>query len=151
MSAPVLRGEEPTHAGGVVVRESTRGLEFLLVRPSSGLDQWVLPKGHIDPGETPEETAPREVREEAGVEAKIVRELARLPQSTRTGPSLVVWYLMRFERETEPLEARETAWFPHAEAIERASFENARELLRAVSRARTSGSREREPDVPRDR
>jgi 8-oxo-dGTP pyrophosphatase MutT (NUDIX family) len=128
-----LPSDQPTHAGGVVFREGARGREFLLIRPSSGLDQWVLPKGHIDPGETPEETAPREIREEAGVLAQIVRELARLPQSTRSGPALVVWYLMRFERETEPEEDRETAWFPHAEAIERASFENARELLRAVS------------------
>lgn len=122
----------PTHAGGVVFRESARGREFLLVRPSSGRDEWVLPKGHIDPGERPEETAPREIREEAGVEASLVRELARLPQTTRSGAALVVWFLMRYERDTTPTEERELAWFPLEEAIARASFESARDLLRAV-------------------
>lgn len=66
-------------AGGVVYKRSLRpsGLrkekgkvEFLVVQ-HSGHHRWVLPKGWIDPGETKEQTATREVKEEAGVDAEI--------------------------------------------------------------------------------
>ena len=59
MSAEVVRYAA---AGGVVVRPE--GEVLLLERPSRG--EVRLPKGHIDPGETPLETARREIAEEAG-------------------------------------------------------------------------------------
>src|SRR3990167_11354460 len=68
-----------TSAGGVVYKRSLRPsglrkesnkIEFLIVQ-HSGHHRWVLPKGWIDAGETKEETAVREVKEEAGVEAEI--------------------------------------------------------------------------------
>lgn len=57
-------------AGGVVYRRVEEKIEFLIVQ-HSGHHRWVLPKGWIDAGETKEETAVREVKEEAGVEAEI--------------------------------------------------------------------------------
>jgi 8-oxo-dGTP pyrophosphatase MutT (NUDIX family) len=64
-----------SHAGGVVIQsskaEGTRSV--LLVQPSKGGSSLVLPKGHIEPGESPEETAVREVREETGVWASVMR------------------------------------------------------------------------------
>jgi ADP-ribose pyrophosphatase YjhB (NUDIX family) len=126
---------EPSHAGGVVYREGTGGaFEVLLVRPSSGADEWVLPKGHVETGEATAATAVREVAEEAGVEASIVAPLGRLEQPSRSGPALVAWFLMRFERTVPPLEARETRWFAVEEACERATLEPLREVLRAASR-----------------
>ena len=78
-----------TSAGGVVYRSlrnspdnrgqysralqplrGLRNVEFLVVQ-HSGHHRWVLPKGWIDPGETRQQTAAREVKEEAGVEAEI--------------------------------------------------------------------------------
>jgi 8-oxo-dGTP pyrophosphatase MutT (NUDIX family) len=47
-------------------------MKYLLGK-HSGYHKWVLPKGMIEAGETPEETAVREVKEEMGVEARIVR------------------------------------------------------------------------------
>ena len=57
-------------AGGVVYRKINLNVEFLIVQ-HSGHHRWVLPKGWIDPGETKEQTAIREVKKEAGVEAEI--------------------------------------------------------------------------------
>ena len=57
-------------AGGVVYRKLNDKVEFLVVQ-HSGHHRWVLPKGWIDPGETKEQTAIREVKEEAGVEGEI--------------------------------------------------------------------------------
>ncbi len=65
-------------AGGVVVR----GDEVVVIVPTrraaSGAKVLALPKGHVDPGETPIEAATREVREEAGVEADLVEELGQV-------------------------------------------------------------------------
>lgn len=53
-------------AGGVIYRFSESGqLEILLV--ADHFDRWTIPKGHIEPGETAQETAIREIGEEAGV------------------------------------------------------------------------------------
>ena len=62
---------EAVSAGGIVYRRSADGVEVVLVhRISERL--WALPKGTPDPGETIEQTALREVREETGLVTRIV-------------------------------------------------------------------------------
>ena len=60
-----------THAGGIAYRVVEGLPQYLIVTAKKNPEHWVLPKGHIEPGETPEAAAIREVREETGVEAKI--------------------------------------------------------------------------------
>ncbi|HEY3019372.1 MAG TPA: NUDIX domain-containing protein, partial [Solirubrobacteraceae bacterium] len=62
-------------AGGVVVRGDDTIVIVPVRRAANGRAVVALPKGHIDPGETPIEAAAREVREEAGVEAEPVEKL----------------------------------------------------------------------------
>lgn len=73
-SWPVRRAES---FGGAVVRTAGEGVEVALIRTKNlrGREVWTLPKGTPEPGETAEQTALREVREETGVEAEIVGEL----------------------------------------------------------------------------
>jgi 8-oxo-dGTP pyrophosphatase MutT (NUDIX family) len=61
-------------AGGVVFRRVEDRVEVALVSVGSQ-ERWQLPKGIVDPGETPEVTALREVREEAGIEATLIAPL----------------------------------------------------------------------------
>lgn len=65
---------EEISAGGVVFRDGVEGIEIVLVRRHAG-GLVALPKGKIDSGETLEEAAVREVREETGLESRIVDEL----------------------------------------------------------------------------
>jgi 8-oxo-dGTP pyrophosphatase MutT (NUDIX family) len=64
-------------AGGVVIREQGSELEVAIIRPH-GRSLWALPKGHVDPGETPEQTAMREVWEETGLTATLVAPLGEI-------------------------------------------------------------------------
>jgi 8-oxo-dGTP pyrophosphatase MutT (NUDIX family) len=61
-------------AGGVAFRRTADGIDVALVSVGTPA-RWQLPKGLVDPGETPEVTALREVHEEAGIEATLVSPL----------------------------------------------------------------------------
>lgn len=116
---------QPTHAGAVVIRTDRQRREFLLLRATAG-DEWVLPKGHIEPGETPEETAVREVREETGVIARAVRPLS----CEVFGANAVQFFLMRFEAEADALESRQPRWCTLDEAVQIATFAETKRLIR---------------------
>ncbi len=65
----------PAHAGGVVSRVRGGHPEYLLVEASRDPNQWVLPKGHVEEGESHQEAAVREVYEESGIWARVVDDL----------------------------------------------------------------------------
>jgi 8-oxo-dGTP pyrophosphatase MutT (NUDIX family) len=130
-----------THAGGVVFRLRPRGREFLVIR-ASRRDEWVLPKGHIDPGESPEEAAVREVREEGAVEADIVAPLGELEFGRGTKSARVRVFLMLARRPADTDEERAPLWLPYEDARRKLTFENTRHLLqRAETRLRREDGR----------
>jgi 8-oxo-dGTP pyrophosphatase MutT (NUDIX family) len=120
-------------AGGVVVR----GEEMVAIVPTrraaDGSRVLALPKGHVDPGETPVEAAEREVREETGVVAEPVAELGETRywyrRGGRTIPKSVTFYLFNYldgDIADHDDEVEETLWLP----LERAR----RELTHAAER-----------------
>jgi len=130
----------PTHAGGVVFRRQTSGREYLVVQSSvaplpgrggPGPD-WVLPKGHIDPGEGAEEAALREVREEGAVEAEIVATLGTSSYVRNGTPVHAVFYLMRALHPVPPTERRAALWLPFTDARSRLTYADTRGLLDAA-------------------
>ncbi|CAN5173153.1 hypothetical protein BH23GEM2_BH23GEM2_04110 [soil metagenome] len=102
--------------------------------------RWQLPKGLVDRGEKPEDTAVREIREEAGVQATIVAPLDRIGywyQRTEKGTRVRVrkfvhFYLLRYrsgnvrQHDNEVLEAR---WVPLDDAGAMLAFASEREVL----------------------
>ena len=110
---PVVRA-----AGGVVVRGTGAEAAVLLVhRPA--YDDWTFPKGKVDPGESDEDCAVREVEEETGLHCALGRELQSTEYDDARGrPKLVRYWVMevaggelRFEHEVD-----EARWLPVDEA-----------------------------------
>lgn len=122
-------------AGGVAWRTSPTGFEVLLVhRPE--YDDWTIPKGKVDPGETDEECAVREVEEETGLRCRLGRELPSIRWIDRfKRPKVARYWLMEAELGLEAGPQNEVdavEWLPVAAAIERLSYPRDAEVLRAL-------------------
>lgn len=132
-------------AGGVVFRRVPPGVELLLLRHESG--KWMLPKGTIESGETPEAVALREVREETGLSN--VRVLSDLGQERysfywRTENAFydktVRYYLLEFlgGEDVRPQQAEgfvAAEWVTVDEALRRIKYKETREIVRRAQRA----------------
>ena len=138
-SGASLRTEQATSAGGVVYRRTERGVEFLLCgRTSERL--WALPKGTPEPGESLEQTALREVREETGLGVEIERELGTIDYTfTRPAQGLrfdktVHHFLLRPDGsgsvERHDHEYDRVAWLPAQEALRIITHRNEARVLR---------------------
>jgi ADP-ribose pyrophosphatase YjhB (NUDIX family) len=125
-----------TSAGGVVYRLADGVPHFLLIRDP--YENWGLPKGHVERGETAEETALREVREETGIESLEFREpLGTIDWFFREGPDLIHKYCHFFLMETETARTvpqlsegiTDCIWLPLEEALSTLTYDNARTVL----------------------
>lgn len=124
-----------THAGGVAIRERAGVREVVLVTSSSGVG-WVLPKGMIDPGETAEEAALREVEEEAALVCEIVAPLGVFAIEKHGGRvSQTTFFLLRVVRIDDMSEDRERRFVTLEAAREMVWAPGARLVLDAVTRA----------------
>ena len=126
-------------AGGAAFREMDGKLEVALVLMIPEM-RWQLPKGIIDPGETPEQAALREVREEAGIECELIEPIETIEYwfvDSRSGTPIrihkfVHFYLMRYvsgdvaDHDHEVAEAR---WFPVDEAISTLAFDSEKSVV----------------------
>jgi 8-oxo-dGTP diphosphatase len=130
----------PSHAGGVVVRRDGPALRYLVVTAKTESRAWVLPKGRIEDGESPRETARREVLEEAGVDATVKALLDTLDFIGRKGPVRAQYFLMEFVSDGAPCEDREQKWLELADALDALPYPNAQELiLKADALAKGTG------------
>jgi 8-oxo-dGTP pyrophosphatase MutT (NUDIX family) len=128
--------EKPTHAGGVVYRRRRRRIEFLLVTARRDPDAWVLPKGRMEPGESAEHTAVREVQEESGVTARVEEFLGQVHVRVRGRRQVIKYYLMAFEREGVSFENRSVSWLSGEQAARHLRFPELQLLIeRAQARA----------------
>jgi 8-oxo-dGTP pyrophosphatase MutT (NUDIX family) len=118
-----------------VVRREGAAPRYLLVRARRNPAEWIFPKGHIEPGETPAEAAVREVREEAGVRARVLAPLAEIA----TAEGRLLLFLMRYEGEAGAGEGREVAWCTREDAGRRLAFADSREALARAHAREASG------------
>ena len=121
--------QEPTHAGGIVYRVHQGVPQFLVITARRQPSEWVYPKGHIDPGETAEAAAVREVVEESGVIAGIVELIDDVRIVAGAAEQRILCFLMEMLEDGVPGEGRRSQWLPFEEALQQLSFENARASL----------------------
>jgi len=127
------------HSSGGAVISFRHGTAFVAMIATRGRSRWGLPKGAVSRGETSEAAALREVQEETGLEAQIVKPLDTIEYFFRAGDSLirkrVDFYLMQHTGGTltpQLSEVDAAEWVELGEAIERASFDSERKLLESV-------------------
>jgi 8-oxo-dGTP diphosphatase len=135
---PVVR---QVSAGGVVYRRTAGGAEVAIVRVGPKR-RWQLPKGIVDEGEKPEQTAVREVREEAGVDARLVAPLDTIEYwyagDERDGRRVrfhkfVHLFVLEYtsgDVADHDHEVDEARWVPLAEATSMLSFESERKAMK---------------------
>jgi 8-oxo-dGTP diphosphatase len=129
-------------SGGVLYRINKGSIEVCLIAKKD-MRVWALPRGRVEPGETPEQTAIREVREETGFTAKVSEKIDEInfhfysKTDDKLIHRLVHFYLMPWEGgELGPLdkEVDVAQWYPIDEAIRTLKYENEKEVLRKARR-----------------
>src|SRR5574339_829526 len=125
-------------AGGVAFRWRDSDPEIAIVSVKPKL-RWQLPKGIVDPGESPEVTAVREVREEAGIETErlgLIETIEYWYRSVRNGKPVryhkfVHFYLLEYrggDVSNHDHEVEQSRWVSFDEAIELLEFKSEREV-----------------------
>lgn len=134
-----MRTVREISSGGIVYRRSEGITEVALIRVR---DRWCLPKGQVEEGEGLVETALREVREETGLEGKMVEKLGDITywfsNRTKEGESIrifkrVYFYLLRYLKgdvREHDVEVEEARWVPIEAAVKKLAYRTEREMMR---------------------
>ena len=131
-----------TTAGGIVFRRNKQGeVEMLLTQDAK--DRWTIAKGHIEPGETPRQTAEREITEETGLkEMKVLNHLGKTQFRYRRQNSLVLMtmhiFLVKALGDTDKLTKEEwmngIGWFSFNKALDMIEYEGIEKLMLLASK-----------------
>lgn len=131
--------KDQVSAGGVAFRRVGSNLELAIVSVKPSL-RWQLPKGIVDPGETFEVTAAREIREEAGIETEVLRLIETIQywyQRVQYGKRIryhkyVHFYLLHYRAgdvRDHDHEVAECRWVSFEEAIKMLEFKSERGVV----------------------
>lgn len=126
-----------TTSGGVVWRKNDKGaIEILLIQDAK--NRWTIPKGHVEEGEEPRQTAKREITEETGLqEMKVGSWLGKVNFRYRRNHTLVLMtmhiYLVEGRGDTNKLQGEDwltdIKWMPSADAVDKIAYDDIGKLM----------------------
>jgi 8-oxo-dGTP pyrophosphatase MutT (NUDIX family) len=126
-----------TTSGGVVFRRNDKGaIEILLIQDAK--NRWTIPKGHVEPGEEPKQTAEREIREETGLqEMRVYSWLGKVNFRYRRNHTLVLMtmhiYLVEGQGDTDKLKPEDwlngIKWLPASDAVDKIAYDDIGKLI----------------------
>ncbi len=127
-------------AGGIVIDTPKEGAPRVLLVHRPRYDDWSFPKGGVDEGESLEQAAVREVKEETGIECRIRRALLSTSYIYRTRkgarrPKVVYYFLMESKRKRFKIQGDEVdraEWFDVTEAQEVLSYDRDKKILASL-------------------
>jgi 8-oxo-dGTP pyrophosphatase MutT (NUDIX family) len=119
-------------AGGVVCRAGPSGETEIAIIHRPVYDDWTLPKGKVEPDETPEDCALREVREETGFKCELVRPLGCTAYVDRRGRDKMAcyWVMQVLGGRFRPgIEVDKLVWMTVDQAVKRLTYGRDKTLL----------------------
>ena len=133
-----MSSDEIRAAGGLLVRTGVEGEIEIAVVHRPRYDDWALPKGKLDPGETEEAAAVREVEEETGLRARLGGLAGRIRYRDRHDrPKVVTYFFMTPEDGSFAPndEVDEMRWVRLDEAVTLLTYERDRDLVGSLLRS----------------
>jgi len=126
-------------SAGAVVFYRGDALEYLLLHYPAG--HWDFPKGNVEPGETPEKAALREIKEETGLDVELLlgfREEVEYvyTRERRRIRKKVIFFLAKAPTKEVRLswEHKDYAWLPFSQALARLTYDSSRRVLAKAHR-----------------
>lgn len=132
-----LKTENHVSSGGLVYRVSGDLIDVILISRLGG-KVWCLPKGHVEAGESFEQAAQREVREETGVEAQVITELGEVQYwyydkwTKKRIFKTVHFYLLNYLKgdvQNHDREVDEACWFSIEKALALLTYSSEKEIF----------------------
>lgn len=124
-------------AGGIITKKTPEGVRILCIHRAR-YDDWSFPKGHVEVGESVEDTAVREVLEETGFQCEIVRSLPdmvyTLPDGKECRVALFEMHVLGENPSAKDTECDEMRWCTVEECVEKVSYDTVRDYLRSIMR-----------------
>lgn len=139
-----MKTERRISSGGVVFRERDGAIDVALISVKGG-KAWGLPKGLVEKGEDLARTAHREVREETGLDGRIIGKIGRIEyffafkdgDEAKRAFKIVYFFLMEYtggDVADHDQEVEDCGWFPIDEAVRLMKYEDEKGILKKAGR-----------------